>query len=168
MKLFYILGTLVILVFSSVVPIEAREACDFCKALDTGIGSQPGRPVTCLIEVSAPTYGGEVALDVRNAEGKSLWGKPRIKQSKAGVVVYRIGCSQIQSPTDQVYLCVDGSKGGDGKTYHSSRFRAEGSLELALKTRKLDMCLKGPGCPKWHAVAITDGDVEKPEVRWDL
>jgi hypothetical protein len=160
MKLFYTLAALIVLSSSSVLPVEARELCDFCKALDTGIGSMPGKPTTCLIEIDAPTFGGEVALDVRGVDGKSIWDKPRVKQSKAGIVTYHIGCSQISSPTDQVYLCVDGTKGGDGKTYHSARFRAEGSLDIALKTHKLEMCLKGPGCPKWHPTA-PEKDTEK-------
>jgi len=151
MKFFKIV--LIITGFLGFLPIlsaGAAEKCDFCTALDTGIGSKAGSPTDCLIEITAPTFGGEVALDVRDATGKSLWGKPRIKQSASGTVVYHIGCSQIRSPTDQVYLCVDGRKGGDGKTYHSSRFRAEGTIDTALKTHKLEMCLKGPACAKWH------------------
>ena len=135
------------------LPAHACGNSKFCKSLEEGFGSKPTKPTECLITIVAPTYGGEVALDVRDKSGKSLWGKPRIKQAGQGIVEYHIGCSQVEEPTDQVYLCVDGRKGGDGMTYHSSRFRAEGTLDQSLKTHRLEMCLKGRGCPKWHAPA---------------
>jgi hypothetical protein len=151
MKLFHITTSLLLLCV--LVPIDSLHACEngtLCKAMKSGNGSHPTRPTNCLVKISAPTYGGEVGLDIRDAAGNSIWPKPRIKMSGPGIFVTYIGCSQLDRPTTEAYLCVDGTRGnGDGKHYHSIRSLESGALTMALQTHHLDMCLKGAACPNY-------------------
>src|SRR3989344_3574973 len=89
--------------------------------------------------------GGKVALDVRDASGNSRWKAPRIYHNvKPGIFKKKIGCGWGSASTDQVYLCVEGA---DGKRFTSIRWRAKGDLDDWLKTKRLEMCLKGRECP---------------------
>ena len=126
---------------------KARNDCGpACEAWLSGRGARPGAPTRCIVEISAPTYGGQVGLDVRDASRKSRWGAPRIKEVGPGVVTYRVGCGWLESPTAEVYLCVEG---GDGKKFTSIRWRKDGDLKEALRTRRLEMCLKGKECSRY-------------------
>lgn len=147
MKKFWILVAFTLLLTPVLALSEGR--CDRCEAWRTGHGSPPGQPTTCLVTIEAPTYGGQVGLDVRDASGKSRWPAPRIKTVGPGFVRYRIGCNWLKEPTDQVYLCVDGKKGGNGNRYTSIRWRKTGDLDRALKRRRLEMCLRGKECPRY-------------------
>lgn len=118
-----------------------------CAAWQSGRGARPGSPTSCIIEITAPTFGGKVGLDVRDARGVSRWGAPRIQNVGPGVVVYRIGCGWLESPTAEVYICVEGARG----QFSSKRDHSAGSLDAALRTRRLEMCLKGTECPKYVA-----------------
>lgn len=116
-----------------------------CKAWQSGVGSKPGKPTTCIVTVSAPTFGGKIALDVRREGRVSRWGAPRIKHlDKPGTVTYRVGCGWFGEPTAEVYLCAEGF---DGKQFVSIRWRFKGHLDDVLKSRRLQMCLKGRACP---------------------
>jgi len=119
-----------------------------CEAWQSGVGAKPGAPTTCLVTITAPTYGGKIGLEVRDANRDSRWKAPRIKHVGAGTVVYRIGCGWLEEPTAEVYLCVEGK---DGKKFTSIRWRAKGDLDDTLKTRRLEMCLKGQRCPRFVA-----------------
>lgn len=118
-----------------------------CEAWKSGIASPMGKPIECMVKITAPTFGGKVALEVRR-DGKSRWSEPRIKHVGPGVVQYNIGCGWFKEPTDEVYLCVQGS---DGKEFYSRRTRSTGELDDVLAKKRLEMCLKGRECPKYIA-----------------
>jgi len=149
MKKIFVVISVAILLLASSPALAGKKTADCngpaCKAWKSGIGARPGPPTKCLIEVIAPTFGGKVALDVRDASGNSRWKAPRIYHNvKPGIFKKKIGCGWGSASTDQVYLCVEGA---DGKRFTSIRWRAKGDLDDWLKTKRLEMCLKGRECP---------------------
>lgn len=134
--------------FLSLAPLAAlAKDCPECDAWKSGHGARPGKPTSCIVTISAPTFGGKIGLDVRTASRESRWGAPRIKHVGPGTVTYRIGCGWLEEPTAEVYLCVDG---GEGKQFSSIRWRSKGDLQKALETKKLEMCLKGAECSRFQ------------------
>lgn len=142
-------GLLVAFLLAAPISVSADEKPECgpaCAAWLSGHGARPGTPTKCLVTISAPTYGGKVALDVRDAGRASRWEAPRIKQVGEGTVTYKIGCGWLESPTAEVYICVEGK---DGKRFTSIRWRKDGDLDEALRTHRLDMCLQGEKCPRY-------------------
>lgn len=138
-----------IFVFASNANAEVkRDDCDEnCQKWQSGIGAKPGPATKCLVEISAPTFGGKVALDVRDESGKSRWGGPRIKTVGNSIVKYKIGCNWLDQSTAEVYLCVEGENG----QFSSIRWRKKGALDDVLNSKKLEMCLLGQDCPQFEA-----------------
>lgn len=97
-----------------------------------------------------------MTLDVRDANGKTRFRNsdgepaPRVRNVGPGTVRFGIGCSYFNEVTEQVYMCVYGR---NGATFTSVRWRFKGHIENALKTRRLEMCLKGQDCPMYEGEA---------------
>ncbi len=154
MRLFTIAAIAALQFFIAPSSVQAnglkKADCDEqCQIWKRGIGSQPGKPTSCIVTIIAPTHGGQVALDVLDGKGIARWSSPRIKQVGPGVVKYRIGCNWLEEPTNVVYMCVDSDPGRDGNRFTSIRWRRDGDLDNAQKTRRLEMCLKGPECARF-------------------
>ena len=123
-----------------------------CSAWKAGVGAPVGSPTDCLVTITAPTFGGKIGLDVRDADRQSRWKNrkgepaPRIKNVGPGIVAYKVGCGWFKKPTDEVYMCAEGP---DGQQYSAILWRSKGHLDDVLKTRRLELCLKGAECPDY-------------------
>lgn len=124
-----------------------------CPAWKSGDGAKAGAPTKCLVVITAPTFGGKIGLDVRDANRASRWKNskgepaPRIKENvPAGTVTYKIGCNWLSEITAEVYMCAQGI---DGHLYSSILWRKDGDLDNVLITRHLELCLKGAECPDY-------------------
>ena len=112
-----------------------------------GEGSKIGPPTECIVRITAPSIEGITGLMIRDSAGKSRWVAPRNKRVKAGRITHYVGCGWFGKETAEVYMCVYGPKGVE--QYYSRRTRLAGELDTVLKTRRLEMCLLGPDCPKF-------------------
>lgn len=128
-------------------------ACDHssaeCDVWQRGQDRHLRPAVACMVDVSAPTYGGKIGLDAQDVNGKSLWGGPRIKHVPAAdettVVHYNVGCGWFLRAA-QIVICADGPRG----QFYSIRSNAEGDdLPSAVRAKKLGMCLLGLRCPRY-------------------
>lgn len=122
-----------------------------CQAWQSGKGAPVGKKTDCVVTITAPTFGGKIALDVRDANRDTRWRDkngnpaPRIKTGvPPGIFSVNVGCGWLEPPTAEVYMCAEGP---DGKQYSSILWRSKGQLDKALTTHRLDLCLKGEECP---------------------
>ena len=126
MKTFF--SALIVMALFSFAPLaragNPADNCNtaICKCLKEGTCGQARGRTNCVVKISAPTFGGKVALDIRDENGKSRFPDgPRTKVVGPGTVSFGVGCSYLDSPTDLVYLCVEPREGDSG--FVSIRFR---------------------------------------------
>lgn len=119
-----------------------------CDCIKKGTCGHVRAPANCVVKIFAPTFGGKVALDIRDESGKSRFPDgPRSKTVGPGIVSFGVGCQYLDQPTDLVYLCVEGAD--KSLNFVSIRYRQKGDFDAVPATKRLELCLKGPECKRF-------------------
>jgi hypothetical protein len=159
MRLFFSLLACALFLFSAPLAAQAggkRGDCIGvqCKAFRGGYGAHAHGHPRERCRIVGPTISGKMYIDFRGERRRSLLkgGLPWIKEVKHGQFEAGFNCNRLRNPeTVEVYLCVDGTRGGDvPKQYSYVILRSSGKFEEALRTHVLRACLLGPGCPDYQ------------------